>query len=79
MTMETKRSSFVEMDDHLEKSAIAEHTRLDKHGFPLVPQPTEYPDDPLVCTWTPEHHWECTADGDTELVCLQEIAGHSSG
>ncbi len=26
--------------------------RLDKHGLPLMPQPTSYKDDPLVC---PKH------------------------
>jgi hypothetical protein len=24
--------------------------KLDKHGLPLVPQPTSHKDDPLVCT-----------------------------
>ena len=23
--------------------------KLDKHGLPLVPQPSDHPDDPLVC------------------------------
>jgi len=26
------------------------HLRLDKHGLPLVPQPSTYKDDPLVMT-----------------------------
>lgn len=33
-----------------EKKLDAENVKLDKHGFPLVPQPSDNKDDPLVCT-----------------------------
>jgi hypothetical protein len=31
-----------------EKAGLELHPVLDKHGFPLVPQPTTHTDDPLV-------------------------------
>ncbi len=30
--------------------------RLDRHGLPLIPQPTQHDDDPLVCHPCPHPH-----------------------
>jgi hypothetical protein len=40
--------SAVEQRISLEKADLEVHPVLDKHGFPLVPQPTSHTDDPLV-------------------------------
>jgi hypothetical protein len=40
--------SAVEQRIGLEKADFEVHPVLDKHGFPLVPQPTSHTDDPLV-------------------------------
>jgi hypothetical protein len=50
--------NFLPSEDHLEnagenaineeKGGLEVHPVLDKHGFPLVPQPTTHTDDPLV-------------------------------
>ena len=31
-----------------QKELITGHLKLDKHGLPLVPQPSDHKDDPLV-------------------------------
>jgi hypothetical protein len=46
----------VEQRISLEKADLEAHAVLDKHGFPLLPQPTSHTDDPLVST---EHR--CTS------------------
>jgi len=40
----------VEEARELEREDGTSTLKLDKHGLPLVPQPTERKDDPLVCT-----------------------------
>lgn len=39
-----------ELDQHHEvgEESLAD-VKLDKHGLPLVPQPSDHKDDPLVC------------------------------
>jgi len=46
--------------------------RLDKHGLPLVPQPSTYKDDPLVSTYNNNVSSWPPADTFTELVTFLE-------
>ena len=54
-----------------------QHAKLDKHGFPLIPQPSDNKDDPLVRAISPLC-WNYT-NMFTELVARYQAPGRFSG
>jgi hypothetical protein len=55
MHMEQDKGTPRDVTDKVDEARVLEREngtsalKLDKHGLPLVPQPTERKDDPLVC------------------------------
>jgi hypothetical protein len=46
----TKNDSETVHEMETVKDPDSSHLKLDVHGLPLVPQPSDHKDDPLVCT-----------------------------
>ena len=76
---EVRRSLHVEdVDSEVHKYAAQSSLKLDANGLPLVPQPSDHKDDPLVgddtCPmqlWLPEADFRCRIghDGTSIMFC----------